>query len=148
MWEILLHFRGECRNALYCIVQCSFHVSVRDACIRQRCALSNVTYALGAPFAIFYSEQIVCEAQIVGKFFKQVDAEAGTALIEATVPTCGRNVHSAIFKRTVTWLSRICFLSTRAITQIFFTQRAMCGSYLSIRNEIFRSEVKYTQCFI
>jgi hypothetical protein len=32
--------------------------------------LSNVTYALGAPFAIFYSEQIVCEAQIVGEFFK------------------------------------------------------------------------------
>jgi len=74
--------------------KCVWHAS-----ILQRCAPSNATYALGAPLAIFYSEQIVCEAQIVGKFFKQVDTEAGTALIEATVPTCGCNVHSGIFRR-------------------------------------------------
>jgi hypothetical protein len=82
---------------------------VRDGYILERCTPSNVTYALGAPFAIFYSEQIVCETQIIGEFFKQVDAEAGAALIEATVPTCGWNVHSGIFKRAVPLHNSIIF---------------------------------------
>lgn len=99
---------------------------MRDVYILQSCALSNVTYALGAPFAIFYSEQIVCEAQIVGEFFKQVDAEAGTALIEATVPTCGWNVHSGIFKSAVNWLSRISFMSFHFIKKHHLHTKSVC----------------------
>jgi hypothetical protein len=54
---------------------------VREAYVLLRCALNIVTYTLGAPFTIFYSKQIVCEAQIIGELLQQVDAETGAALV-------------------------------------------------------------------
>lgn len=62
-----------------------------------------VTYSLRSPFAVFYSEQIVREAQIVSEFFQKVYAEAGAALIEAAVLIGCCSVHSGILKHAITW---------------------------------------------
>jgi hypothetical protein len=68
------------------------------------------TYGLGSPFAVLDSEEVVCEAQIVCKLLKKVNAEAGTAMIEADVSMHCWNVHSVMYIYNTLLVSIHCWI--------------------------------------